>query len=93
MPLRWHKAILGLLQSLNGAPELPNARQGPPKQYENLVTSMVLRRRRFAPEAVVLVDPLPRLGPLLIQTGAQWAPWQGRRSSKMGAKASHAAKP
>ena len=79
-----------------GTPGLPKAYQGPPKQYENLINSMVLTRCPFSPEVtevVVLVDPLAKLGPLLTQTVAQWAPWRGRQSSKMDAKASHEAKP
>ena len=76
-----------------GTPELPKAYQGPPKQHENLINSKVLVRCPFSPEAVVLVDPLAKLGPLLTQTVAQWAPWRGRQSSKMDAKASHEAKP
>ena len=76
-----------------GTPELPKAYQGPPKQYENLVNSMVLTRCHFSPEVVVLVDPLAKLGPLLTQTGAQGAPWQGWPSAKMEAKATHGAKP
>ena len=76
-----------------GIPELPKACQGPPKRYENLVNSMVSARCPSSPEVVVLVDPLAKLGPLLTQTVAQWAPWRGRQSSKMDAKASHEAKP
>ena len=76
-----------------GTPKLRNAGQGLAKQYENLVNSMVLATCPFSPEVVVLDDPLAKLGPLLTQTGAQWGPWQGRQSSKMGAKVSHAAKP
>ena len=76
-----------------GPLELPNACQGPPKQYKNLVKSMVLARLPFSPKAVVLVDPLAKLGPLLTQTGAQGCPWQGRPSAKMEAKATHGAKP
>ena len=76
-----------------GTPELPDACQGVRKQYENLINSMVLARCPFSPEAVGLVNTLAKLGPLLTQTGAQWAPWQGRQSSKMRAKASHAIKP
>ena len=76
-----------------GTPELPNACPGPPKQYEKIINSMVLATCPFSPEVVVLDDPLAKLGPLLTQTGAQWGPWQGRQSSKMDAKASHAAKP
>ena len=75
-----------------GTPELPNACQGLPKQYENLVNSMVLATCPFSPEVVVLDDHLAKLGPLLTRTDAQWGPWEGRRNSKMDAKASHAAK-
>ena len=76
-----------------GTPELPNACQGLPKQYENLVNSMVLARLPFSRKAVVLVDPSAKLGPLLTQTGAQGGPWQGRPSAKMEAEATHGAKP
>ena len=76
-----------------GTPELPNACQGLPKQDENVINSMVLATRPFSQEVVVLDSPLAKLGSLLTRTGAQWGPWQGLRISKMGAKASHAAKP
>ena len=83
------KGSLSSRGSFHGAPELPNACQGPPKQYENLINSMVLARLPFSPNAVVLVDPLAKLGPLFTQTGAQGSPWQGRPSAKMEAEATH----
>ena len=76
-----------------GTPELPNAFQGQPKQFDNLINSMVLARCPFPLKVILLVDPLAKLGPLLTQTGVQWAPWQGRQSSKVDAKATHGAKP
>ena len=76
-----------------GALELPNACQGRPKQYENMVNSIVLARCPFSLKVILLIDPLAKLGPPLTQTGVQWAPWQGRQTSKMDAKATHGAKP
>ena len=75
-----------------GTPELPKACQGPPKHYENIINSMVLARCPSSPEVIVLVDPLAKLGPLLTQTGAQWAPWQGRQDTKITTKVIHDAK-
>ena len=54
-----------------GGPELPNACQGPPKQHENIINSMVLARCSFSLKVILLVDPLAKLGPLLLQTGCK----------------------
>ena len=72
-----------------GTPELPNACQGPPKQYENLGNSMVLARRPFSRsgrfsrsfgQAWTTLDPNwrpggPLAGPAERQNGGESHSW------------------
>ena len=88
-----HKEAFAANRASRGALKLPNACQGPPKQDENIGNSMVWARCPFSLNVVLSVDPLAKLRSRLTQTGVQWAPRQGRQSSKMDAKATHGTKP